>query len=182
MPASTPRRYDRNGLWAYALRTLGARAQSTAELQTKLARRAERAEDVDGVLAQLRDYGYLDDARFAESFAAARLDNQKFGKSRVLRDLRQRRVAATVGEKTVEKVYRNVEETALIEEWIRRKYRNAPRAGLFREDKELASAYRRLLHAGFRSGDIITVLKRIAKDPERLDQFEPPGQAMEEES
>jgi regulatory protein len=182
MPAPKPRRYDRAGLWTYALRTLGSRAQSTAELRTKLLRRAERAEDVEDVLAQLREHGYLDDSRFAENFAAARLDNQKFGKGRVLRDLRHRRVAATVSEKTVEKVYRDVEETRLIEEWIRRKYRNAPREGLFQEDKDLASAYRRLLHAGFRSGDIITVLKRIAKDPDRLDLFEPPDEAMEDES
>jgi regulatory protein len=182
MPFPQPRRLDRAALWDYALRSLGSRAQSTAELRTKLARRAERAEDVDEVLTQLKDYGYLDDRRFAESFATARLENQKFGKSRVLRDLRQRKVAATTSEKTVAKVYSDVNETALIEEWIRRKYRSAPREGLFQEDKDLASAYRRLLHAGFRSGDIITVLKKIAKDPDRLDNFEPPDAASEEES
>lgn len=182
MALSKPRKYDRSGLWEYALRTLGSRAQSSGEMRAKLSRRADRQEDVEDVMRQLREYGYLNDARFAESFAAARLENQKFGQTRVRRDLRQRRVAATMAEQTVAKVYRDVDETALIEEWIRRKYRHAPREGLFQEDRELASAYRRLLHAGFRSGDILKVLKRIASRPERLDEFEPPDESTEDSS
>jgi SOS response regulatory protein OraA/RecX len=92
----------------------------------------------------------------------------------VLQDLRHRRVAPALAEKTVHAVYENVDESALIEEWIRRKYRTTPREGLFREDKDLASAYRRLLRAGFRTGEIVRVLKRFAKNPELLDSFEPP--------
>ena len=132
------------------------------------------------MLGRLREYGYLDDRRFAEGFAAARLD-QKLGRARVLNDLRQRRVAPVVAEGMVEHVYRDVDETAMIEEWVRRKYRLAPREGLFQADKDLASAYRRLLHAGFRSGDIIKVLKRFAKNPDLLDSFEPPAEPLEEE-
>jgi regulatory protein len=182
MPARTPRRYDRASLWEYALRVLSGRAHSAGEMRTKLSRRAERGEDVDDVMSQLHQYGYLDDKRFAESYATARLENQQFGRARVLRELRQRRVAASTTEKSVAKVYGDVDEAALIEEWIRRKYRNAPREGLFQEDKDLASAYRRLAHAGFRSGEIIKVLKRIAKDPDRLDRFEPPEEEMEDPS
>ena len=77
-------------------------------------------------------------------------------------------------------VYQDVNEEALMEEFIRRKYRLAPREGLFQTDNELAAAYRRLLHAGFRAGDIVRVLKRFAKNPELLDSFEPPEEAEEE--
>ena len=38
--------------------------------------------------------------------------------------------------------------------------RLAPREGLFKEDKDLAAAYRRLLRAGFRTGEIVKVLTR----------------------
>jgi regulatory protein len=175
------RKDDRGGLWEYALRALAGRAYSTGELERKLARRAERQEDVGSVLAQLTEKGYLNDRRFAENYAAARLDNDRLGKTRVLRELRQRRVAADTSERTVQHVYRDVDETALIESWIRAKYRTAPREGLFQEEKDLAAAYRRLVRAGFRPGDVITVLKRVAKNPERLDDFEPP-QEMEEEA
>jgi regulatory protein len=135
---------------------------------------------VDAVLARLKENGYLDDRRFAESFATSRLTGDKFGSSRVVRDLRQRRVAPATAETTVKKVYDGVDENTLIEEWIRRKYRTAPREGLFAEEKDLASAYRRLVRAGFRTGEIVKALKRFAKDPDLLDNFEPPSEEMEE--
>jgi regulatory protein len=158
----------------YALNCLAGRAQSTGELREKLRRRAERAEDLDEVLSRLKQSGYLDDKRYAESFATARLSGEKFGRTRVMHDLRQHRVAPALAERTVEKIYREVDEEALIEEWIRRKYRTAARDGLFAEQKDLAAAYRRLARAGFRSGEILKALKRFAKNPDLLDGFEPP--------
>jgi SOS response regulatory protein OraA/RecX len=77
-------------------------------------------------------------------------------------------------------LYEDVNEEALIEEFVRRKYRLASRENLFQEDKDLASAYRRLVRAGFRTGDILRVLKRFARDPELLDNFEPPPAEPEE--
>ena len=175
-----PRRLDAEELWEYALKTLAGRAHSTGELRQKLRARALQAADVESTLSRLKEYQYLDDRRFAESFAAARLENQQLGRTRVLRDLRQRRVAPAVAERTVRKVYHDVDETALIEDFIRRKFRAASREGLFQDDKELAAAYRKLLRAGFGSGNILRVLKRFATDPDLLDQFEPP-QALEGE-
>ena len=180
MEESRVRKLASGALWEYALKVIGGRAHSTGEMREKLRRRAERAADVDDILARLKDHGYLDDRRYAESFAAARLSNDKLGKTRVLQDLRQRRVAPALAEQTVRQVYRDVNETALIEEWIRRKYRLASREGLFQEDKDLAAAYRRLLRAGFRSGEIVRVLKRFARNPELLDSFEPPEEAAGE--
>jgi regulatory protein len=179
MDERTPRRLDRDGLWTYALRALGGRAYSTGEMREKLRRRAARAEDVDDTLSRLKESGYLDDRRFAEGFAAARLSNDRFGRTRVLQDLRVRRVAPALAEKTVGEVYRDVDEPALIEEWIRRKYRLVPREALFQEDKDMAAAYRRLLRAGFHSGEILRVLKKFARNPELLDSFEPTHEVEE---
>lgn len=175
------RRLDAGALWGYALKALAGRAHSTGELREKLRRRAERAADIEQILARLKEHGYLDDRRYAEGFAAARLSNEKLGRTRVVQDLRRRRVAPPLAESTVKKVYEGVDEEALIEEWIRKKYRLASREGLFQGDKDLGAAYRRLLHAGFRTGEIIRVLKRFARNPDLLDSFEPPEEAPEEE-
>ena len=67
-----------------------------------------------------------------------------------------------------------------IEEFIRRKYRGTSPGELFQDDKQLASAYRRLMRAGFNSGNAIRALKRFAAHPELLDQFEPPPETSEE--
>ena len=173
------RHLDSEGLWAYALRVLGSRAHSTGEMREKLGRRAENAEDVEGILARLKESQYLDDRQFAEGYATARLSNERFGKSRVLQDLRHRRVSNSLAEKTVQTVYQDVDEGALIEEWIRRKYRTAERESLFQSDKDLASAYRRLVRAGFKTGEIVKALKKFAKNPELLDGCEPPEETEE---
>lgn len=149
-------------------------------MREKLRRRAARLGDVDDVLVRLKDHGYLNDQRFAESFAAARLANDQLGRTRVVQDLRERRVAPALAERSVREVYQDVNEEALIEEWIRRKYRSAPRESLFQQDKDLAAAYRRLLRAGFRSGEIVRVLKRFAKNPDLLDSLERPDEMPRE--
>jgi regulatory protein len=181
MDERKPKKLDAERLWTYALRVLGGRAQSTGELREKLRRRAERPEDIELTVARLKDSGYLNDQRFAEGYATARLTTEKFGRGRVLRDLRGRRVAPGLAEQTVGEVYREVDESALIEDFVRKKYRLATREGLFEEDKDMASAYRRLLRAGFRSGEIVRVLKKFARNPELLDSWEPPEQGEENE-
>ena len=174
------RTLDAAALWEYALRALAGRAHSSGELREKLKRRAGRAGDIDDVISRLKDLGYLNDQRYAEGFAQSRLAGEKFGKTRVIQDLRQRRVAPALAERTVQKVYQDVDEQALIEDWIRRKYRTAPREGLFASEKDLGAAYRRMTRAGFRTGEILRALKRFAANPDLLDGFEPPEEPPED--
>ena len=98
----------------------------------------------------------------------------------MLADLSRRRVAPALAQQTVGKVYQEVDEEALAEQFVRRKFRLAAKENLFREEQEMASAYRRLLRAGFRSAVIVRVLKKFARDPDLLDDFEPPEEPAEE--
>ena len=172
MSQRIPRRLDSGALWEYALRALAGRAHSAGELRQKLERRAERTGDVAGILVRLKECGYLDDKRYAEAVASWRLDSQGLGKARALSDLRKRRVAPAVAEKAVCKVYSETDEMALVEAFLRRKYRSVALDVFLAEPKNLASAYRRLRVAGFSSGNSLTVLKRFAREPELLDGLE----------
>ncbi len=180
MKQRAPARLDADALWEYALRVLSGRAYSTGELREKLRNKAAHAADVDPALARLKDYGYLNDRKFAENFATARLENEGLGKTRVLADLSRRRVAPNLAAQTVGKVYQDVSDQSLAEDYVRRKFRMASKDSLFQSDKDMASAYRRLIRAGFRSATAITVLKKFARDPELLDTFEPPEEAAED--
>lgn len=169
-----PRLLDAEGLWQFAIKVLASRACTIGELRQKLRSKAERPDDIAPTISRLKEYGYLDDAKFAETFATSRLVGKGLGKTRVLHDLRQRRVAPAVADHAVETTYRETNETELIESFIRRKYRTAPKENLFQNSKDLSSAYRRLLRAGFTPGNIVKVLKRFAEKPDLLDGFEPP--------
>src|SRR5580700_8719151 len=172
MAKRQPQPLDRDKLLNVALRALGGRAHSSGELREKLRRRAQNNEDVDAVLGKLREAGYLNDRSFAENFASARLQNQGLGKMRVLRDLRQRRVAPKLAEQVTEQTYQKTNEADLIEEFLRRKYRGKELGVFLSEEKNLAGAFRRLRYAGFSAGQSIRVLKRFASQPEVLDALE----------
>ena len=167
---------DVEGLMAYAARVLSARAQTISELREKLKRRASRAEDVDAVLARLKGIGYLNDQKFADSFATWRRENEGLGKTRVLRDLMARRVAPALARKAADAAYAEVDEVALIETFLERKYRGKNLGALLADQKHLASAYRKLRLAGFTSGNSIRVLKRFAAEAERLEEMEDDSQ------
>lgn len=154
---------------SYALRVLGSRAHSTGELRQKLAQRAQDPSEVDAVLVKLKGAGYLDDRKFAESYAAARLENEGHGRVRVLRDLRQRRVAPKLAEQAVAVTFRATEERDLIESYLRRKFRGKDLPAWLSEPKNLISAYRRLRYAGFSGGNSISVLKRYAETASELE-------------
>ena len=167
-----PKPLDREALMQYAGRALAARAQSVSELRTRLKRRAERAEDVDAVIAYLKDSGYASDRRFAGSFADWRLENQGLGKARVMRDLMARRVAPGVAKAAVDAAYKNTDEGALIDAFLARKYRGKDLGALLRDPRQLAGAYRKLRTAGFSGGTSIRVLKRYAAEAEALEDME----------
>src|ERR1700683_3986939 len=156
----------------YALRLLGGRAHSLGELKEKMRLRSERPEGVQRVLARLKEAGYVDDRKFAENYAAARLENQGFGKMRVLRDLRQRRVAPQLTEQVTERTFQATDETELIEAFLKRKFRGKQLGPFLKDPKNLATAYRRLRYAGFSSGASIRVLKRYSQQADELDGLE----------
>jgi regulatory protein len=172
VPRQTPKPLDANGLMAYAARTLSARAQSVSEMREKLKRRSARLEDVDEVLGRLKEAGFLNDKRLADSFATWRRDNEGLGKTRVLRDLMARRVAPAVARQAAEQAYQETDEVAMIESFLQRKYRGKNLKSLLAEEKHLASAYRKLRLAGFSGGNSIRVLKRYAAEADRLEEME----------
>ena len=167
-----PKLLDKNGLMTFAAQALSARALSISELRDKLKRRAVTPSDVDEVLARLKESGYLNDQRFSESYASWRRDDGGFGKTRVLRDLMARRVAPAIAKQAAEAAYRGTDEIAMIEAFLKRKYRGKDLSALLKEEKHLASAYRKLRTAGFSTGSSIRVLKRYAEQAELLEEPE----------
>ncbi|HZS56278.1 MAG TPA: regulatory protein RecX [Bryobacteraceae bacterium] len=176
-----PRKLDSDGLWDYALRILAQRPYSSAELRQKLSRRADAPDSVTTTLTKLRDYGFADDAKFSESFASARLQNQGFGRVRVMRDLRAKRVSSSVAQKAIDKAFSSVNEADLARRFLEKKYRGRDLFELFEEEKQLAAAYRRLRTAGFTGRVSLTVLKSYARRAEELEDLPEPEDQTEPE-
>jgi regulatory protein len=146
-------------LYEYAVRALGRRMRSEAELRRLMRTRGEpgaRGEAaIKAVVARLKEHGYLDDRSFAETYARLRQENEKLGARRVRQKLAEKGVPARIAQAAVEARYRSANEEALAREHLMRK-----RIGKPQNEKETARVVRRLVAAGFSTGVIYKILRQ----------------------
>src|ERR1700733_10399221 len=111
-------------LYEYAVGALGRRMRSVAELKRLLRPRVEAETEigqtlVELVIRRLKDQGYLNDAKYAAAYSSFRRDNEKFGRRRVVSDLKSKGVHGEVIEKAVESAYEQVSDEAQAREYLR---------------------------------------------------------------
>jgi regulatory protein len=173
MAFKTRKRDDWNeeSLYECAVAALARRMRTVAELKRFL--RARVAEDdlgealIELVIRRLKDQKYLNDTEYATSFSSLRRDNEKFGRMRVVTELKQRGVHGDIIEKAVEATYEGVNEEQQAREFLRRKRLQKPS-----NEKEAARIFRALTRAGFRARTAIAILKRWDVDDEVLSALE----------
>ncbi len=156
-------------LYELAIRALGRRSHTSAELERKLRARAARAESVDTVLKRLSDQGYLDDARVAESHSHYRREYESLGRRRVLAELRRRGIERETAEKIVEETYAESDELELIRSFLHRKLGSRIDEIRIDDRKHLGRLYRSLARAGFSTQKIIEALGNLSSDSEWLE-------------
>lgn len=159
-------------LYEYAVSALGRRMRAVAELKRLLRQRVEADSElgetlIEVVIRRLKDQGYLNDSRYAAAYSSYRRDNEKYGQSRVITDLKAKGVHGDVIEQAIASTYSEVNEEKQAREYLRRKRMQKPR-----NDKETARIFRNLVRAGFRSKTIFTILKRWDVDNEVLNALQ----------
>lgn len=163
--------FNESGLYEYAIKALGRRMRTEAELRRLFQSRVEPGERGDevlrAVLVRLKDHGYLDDQLYAETYSRLRKENDKLGKRRVRQALRQKGVSAAVVEKTLGETYEGTNEERLARQYLERK-----RIGKPRDEKETARVMRRLVAAGFSTGVIYRILRKWDVAEESLTALE----------
>jgi len=139
---------------AFALRLLAAKPRSRAELRERL---GEKCDDdaVAEVISRLEELGYVDDKKFAASFAAARIATRPLGRVRLRRDLQRRKVSGEVAESAMNEAYLETNEETLIDKALAKRLRThgEPRT---RQDTQKLFAY--LLRQGF---DYDLVMRKV---------------------
>ncbi len=166
------KKLTREELREYASGLLAGRALSSAELRTRLRKKAAVLGDVEELIASLVEYGAVDDAKFAGHYAETRASAGNYGKQRVLSNLMGKRVAAETAREAVAGAFAEVDEDAAVEQWLGRKYRNQNLHELLKTQSKFASVYRRLRMAGYGSGPALKVLKRIAGAAIEVEEIE----------
>lgn len=175
MTFSRPKKksYSEEELYEYAVAALARQMRTVAELKRMMRARVEDAESeygqtlVELVVRRLKDHGYLNDSQYAASFSSLRRDNQKFGRARVVTDLKSKGVHGDLINKAVDAAFDGVNEEKQAREYLHKKRLDKPK-----DQKQAARIFRQLVRAGFRTKTILTILKNWDVDEDTLTALE----------
>ncbi|MGA7888933.1 MAG: regulatory protein RecX [Candidatus Sulfotelmatobacter sp.] len=175
MPFPRPKKkfYSEDELYEYAVGALARRMRTVAELKRLLRMRVEDAESeygrtlVELIIRRLKDRGYLNDSQYAAYFSSLRRDNQKFGRRRVVADLKAKGMHSDVIDKAVDAAFEGVSEETQAREYLRKKRLVKPK-----DQKQAARVFRQLARGGFGTKTIFSILKKWDVDEETLTELE----------
>src|SRR3979411_1410329 len=168
-----PKKVDsEDELYEYAVGALGRRMRTVAELKRLLRPRVEMETAygktlVELITRRLKANGYLNDSQYAARYSSLRRDNQKFGKMRVITELKTRGVHGDVIAKAIDSAYEGVSEEKQARDYLRKKRLKKPT-----DKKETARLFRQLARAGLRTKTIRTIPKKREVDVETLSALE----------
>ena len=126
---------------------LAAKQRSVEELRERLleGRGATKAV-VEEVIERLREYGYLDDSRLAQSYASLRVQQRPIGRQRLERDLWLKKIDKPTIEAALDQVFEVTPESELIDRALEKRIRLRGRPKTRADAKKL---FDHLLRQGF---------------------------------
>jgi regulatory protein len=130
-----------------AVKLLAAKPRSVAELRDRLLEsRGATEEVVETVVSRLREYGYLDDERFALSYASLKVKQKPVGRRRLEQELTMKKVDPAVADEALDAVFAETSEEELIEQAIEKRLRIRGRP---KNRVDAKSLFDHLLRLGF---------------------------------
>jgi regulatory protein len=169
--------FDEGKLYEYAVGALSRKMRTVAELKRLLRQRvtsdASGEQLVENVVARLKEQKYLNDSQYAASYSQYRRENEKFGKRRVITDLKAKGVHGDVIEQAIATAYDEVNEEKLARAFLARKRLRKPQS-----DRDAARIFRTLLRAGFASKTIFAILKQWDIADETLSALESEAESV----
>jgi regulatory protein len=146
-PSTLTHEERRKKVFERAAKLLSAKSRSVAELRERLLQgRHANQTIVEEVIARLREYGYLDDERFAITFAASKVRQKPTGRRRLERDLSLKKIDKTVAAQALDAVFAETSEEELIDRAVEKRIRLRGRPKTREEAKSL---FDHLLRQGF---------------------------------
>jgi regulatory protein len=155
-----------------AVKLLAAKPRSVAELRERLLEKEWTDEEAaDYALGKLKEYGYLNDDRFAFGFASYRVRQKPLGRQRLARDLQNKKVSRETADAALDLVYSETSEEELIARAIEKRVRLRGRPSTRAETKSL---YDHLQRLGFSYDLIIRKVRELSTAMDEEEDASPP--------
>src|SRR5688572_21499954 len=147
-----------------AVKLLAAKPRSVEELRGRLLEKLWTDETVvEKVLDKLKEYGYLDDRKFAGDLALSKLRQKPQGKRRLKQSLSQKQLSSEDASRGIESAFEKLPESELIDTAIEKRVRIK---GVPVTREETKKFYDHLLRLGFDYDLIRSKLAAIPKETE----------------
>ena len=147
-----------------ALRLLSARPRSETQLREKLlAKSWLDASLIDVCVARLKELGYINDRDYALQYARARVGARSIGRSRLARELAEKKVSRDLIEEALDTVFAEVTEADLLAQAVAKHVRIHGKPEDPKGAKKLMS---HLLRRGFAYDRVAKTLRSIRFDVE----------------
>ncbi|HEX7997487.1 MAG TPA: regulatory protein RecX [Pyrinomonadaceae bacterium] len=144
-----------------AVKLLAAKPRSVGELRERLLEKQWTNEEiVDAVLEKLREYGYLDDERYAFGYASFKVRQKPVGRQRLQRALALKKVDKETADEALKLVFEETPEDVLIERAIEKRVRLRGRPSTRAETKSL---FDHLLRQGFSYELVIRKVRAVSE-------------------
>jgi regulatory protein len=139
-----------------ALKMLGRRELSEAQVRQRLARRQHEPEEIEAAVERLKAERAIDDVRVAEAIARTETVVKRHGKLRVKRQIESAGIAPATARQALDEVFDGLDDDALIEAALAKRLRGRERA---RDDREFQRLFRYLISQGFEPDNVTKVLR-----------------------
>lgn len=144
-----------------AVKLLAAKSRSVAELRERLLEKEWATEEiVEGVLAKLVEYGYLNDEKFAFGYASSKVRQKPVGRQRLQRALSLKKIDKETADEALKLVFEETPEEQLIERAIEKRVRLRGRPATRAETKSL---FDHLLRQGFSYELVIRKVRAVSE-------------------
>ena|SRR5881394_1040319 len=130
-----------------AVKLLTAKQRSVAELRERLLEKTwTNSEIVDRVIEKLKEYGYLDDRKYASDLALSKLRQTPQGKRKLQQSMSQKKLDREIRDEAIVAAFEKIPEAELIDRAIQKRLRLKGRPGTREETKKF---YDHLMRQGF---------------------------------
>ena len=141
-----------------ALKLLGRRDLSAADLRSRLLDREHPPEEIEAAIVRLIEAGVVNDGRLARAYARTASKVKGRGRLRVARELQEMGIGREVIAEAVAEVYGDADERAMIDRAVQKKLRGAAKP---KTVQERARLYQFLMRQGFTPAAVSAALRRL---------------------
>jgi regulatory protein len=139
-----------------ALKLLGRRELSEAQIRQRLTRRKHEADAVDAAIERLREERSIDDVRVAEAIARSQTSLRKRGKLRVRLQIERAGIAAATARRVVDEIFADLDGDALLDAALAKRLRLGDDIA---DDRAFNRLYRYLVGQGFEPDRVMALLR-----------------------